>query len=252
MLVAERYQQIMALLKQKGSMRVTELAKYFNVTEETIRRDFYQLEKQNKIVRSHGGAVLKEEPNEELFYFEREIKHVHEKKAIAEKAIEFIKPNEKIILDASTTAWYIAKNVPNISLTVLTNSIKVAMELSEKDEITVVSIGGTLSPRSLSYVGPLAQHCLSFYHVDKVFLSCQGIHEQHGLSDSNEWQALVKKSMINIADESFLLADYSKFGVRSFAKITGMQDIHHLITDTRAAPGFTKSVEEIGINVFTV
>src|SRR5699024_8012836 len=158
MLVAERQQKIIGIVNQRKSVRVSELSKIFKVTEETIRRDLERLEKDKKLARSHGGAISLH-PNDslEIPYSEREIINVKEKQQIALESIKQVQEGNKIILDASTTAWYMAKTLPDIPLTVMTNSIKVAMELSKKKQIMVIATGGTLLSKSLSYVGPLAE-----------------------------------------------------------------------------------------------
>ena len=157
MLVAERHEKITEIVNTKGSIRVSELSQLFKVTEETIRRDLEKLEKEEKLQRSHGGAVsIKKEEQMERPYFEREIRNVPEKTAVAEEAVKNVVENDTIILDASTTAWYMAKRLPDIPLTVITNSMKVAMELSSREKVTVISCGGTMLAKSLSFVGPLA------------------------------------------------------------------------------------------------
>ncbi|MDF2714942.1 MAG: DeoR family transcriptional regulator [Paenibacillus sp.] len=216
MLVAERYEKIVQLVGERGSIRVSELSELCDVTEETIRRDLDRLEQAGRLRRSHGGAVSVKEQQPEIPYFEREVTHAEEKRRIAQEAVKLISPMERILLDASTTAWYMAANLPDIPLTVLTNSIKVATELAGKDKIEVISTGGILASRSLSYVGPLAERSLEAYHVDKVFLSCKGVHLERGISESNELQARLKQKMIGMADRVILLADSSKFGVQAF------------------------------------
>ncbi|GAA3321333.1 hypothetical protein GCM10020331_036710 [Ectobacillus funiculus] len=89
-----------------------------------------------------------------------------------------------------------------------------------------------LLPKSLSYAGPLAERSLAAYHVDKAFLSCKGFHLDSGLSDSNEWQALLKKCMIDSADQTIVMVDSSKFGVRTFVQTAQISDITHIITDS--------------------
>lgn len=250
MLVAERRKRILELVNQKGSVRVTELSHMFSVTEETIRRDLDILESQNKLRRSYGGAVKIH--YREVPYFEREITNVKEKQDIAKLAIQWIQPGDRIILDASTTAWYMAKIMPNRYLTVLTNSIKVALELSEKEKINVISTGGQLSPRSLSFVGPLAEKSLQQYHVNKAFLSCQGIHATRGISESNELQALVKRKMIEIADEVSLMVDFSKFGVQAFAHSGEIHQVDRLITDAKTSEHHLQQFKDRGIEVVQV
>lgn len=157
MLVAERYEKIVELVNERGSIRVSELSRLCGVTEETIRRDLDKLEKEGRLKRSHGGAVSIKDPQPETPYSEREITNVEEKRMIAREAVKHIRPKDRIILDASTTAWYMASIIPDIPLTVLTNSIKVSLELSAKQQIEVISTGGILTAKSLSYVGPLAE-----------------------------------------------------------------------------------------------
>lgn len=249
LLVAERHRRIVELVNERSSIRVTELSDIFGVTEETIRRDLEKLEKEHFLMRTHGGAVSLAEDHEETSYIEREITNSNEKRAIALEALHYIEPGDQIVLDASTTAWYMAKELPDMHLTVLTNSIKVAIELSKKGQIRVISTGGSLLSQSLSYVGPLAERSLSMYHVNKAFLSCNGIHLENGLSDLNEMQALVKKKMIEIADEIVLMVDSSKFGVRSFSQISSLSSVDYIITDTRVDENIKKALKEKSIKV---
>jgi DeoR family transcriptional regulator, L-fucose operon activator len=249
LLVEERHQKIVELVNEKGSIRVTELARIFSVTEETIRRDLDKLESEKQLQRSHGGAVRIREAQPEIPYFERENVHVAEKEAIAAQAVKHIEPNDRIILDASTTAWYLAKNIPDIPLTVLTNSIKIALVLSAKERIEVISTGGILLKRSLSYVGPLAERSLDAHFVNKAFVSCKGVHLQYGLSESNEMQGLIKQKMITIADQVYCLADYSKLDVRSFTRVAHIDQVDFLITDSRANREFITKIKESSVVV---
>ncbi|MCJ7842313.1 DeoR/GlpR family DNA-binding transcription regulator [Lederbergia sp. NSJ-179] len=250
MLVAERHKKITEIVDEKGSIRVSELSQIFKVTEETIRRDLEKLEAEGKLQRSHGGAVsVKQEGQIELPYFEREIRNVKEKMAVADVAIKHVANNDRIILDASTTAWYMAKRLPDMPLTVITNSMQVALELSTREKITVISSGGTLLSKSLSFVGQLAIQAIEPYHVNKAFISCQGIHIERGISDSNELQSLVKRKMIEIADEVYLLADYTKFGIQAFSRIAPLEMIHSIITDSKTDQDFIRALQEMNIEV---
>ncbi|WP_080875922.1 DeoR/GlpR family DNA-binding transcription regulator [Oceanobacillus timonensis] len=253
MFVAERQQKIVELVNKRKSIRVTELSQVFSVTEETIRRDLEKLEKQKKLSRSHGGAISTNTSEQlEVPYFEREITNVNEKKEIAIEAVKQVEEGDQLILDASTTAWYMAKSLPDISLTVLTNSIKVAMELSTKKQITVVSTGGTLMPKSLSYVGPLAETSLDNYHVKKAFISCKGLHIDRGISESNEQQARIKKKMIESADKVYIMIDHSKFGIQAFSSIGGLEIIDHIITDTIIESKTIQQLEDKSMNLIKV
>ncbi|WP_256757533.1 DeoR/GlpR family DNA-binding transcription regulator [Cohnella sp. WQ 127256] len=254
MLVAERYEKIVSLVNDRGSIRVSMLSELCNVTEETIRRDLDRLEQAGRLRRSHGGAVsIKDMPQHpEIPYSVREIMNADEKKRIALEAIKRIAPKDRILLDASSTTWYMAADVPDVALTVLTNSIKVATELSNKEKIEVISTGGILAHRSLSYVGPLAERSLDAYHVDKVFLSCKGVHLDRGISESNELQARIKERMIGMADEVILLVDSSKFGVQAFTHVADLSAVHVIITDRNMPTDTIEQLESRGITVITV
>lgn len=249
MLVAERHEKITALVNEKGSIRVSELSQIFKVTEETIRRDLEKLENDGKLQRSHGGAVSIKDHDVEAPYFEREVRNVKEKMAVADEAVKYVEANDRIILDASTTAWYMAKRLPDIPLTVLTNSMKVAMELVNREKVSVIAVGGSLLQKSLSFVGPQTNNALESYHVNKAFISCQGIHIERGISDSNEMQALVKKKMIEISDEIYLLADYTKFGVQAFSRVATMDAIDFVITDSKTTQEQIEEFRDLPIKV---
>ncbi|MBR2570268.1 MAG: DeoR/GlpR transcriptional regulator, partial [Paenibacillus sp.] len=164
-------------------------------------------------------------------------------------AVACIKEHDRILLDASTTAWYMAKLLPDMALTVITNSIQVAMAVSQKEKVQLISTGGVLLPRSLSYVGPLAERSLDLYHVDKAFLSSKGVHLKRGISESNEMQAMIKRKMISISDETYVLADHSKFGVQSLTQVAAWSDIHHLITDQYTDSNDLGIIQEQGVQV---
>lgn len=249
MLVAERLQKIVELVNERKSIRVSELSELCEVTEETIRRDLDKLEAEGKLARTHGGAVSLSESQMEIPYYEREVAHEEEKRSIAAEAVKRIQPRDRILLDASSTAWYMARLIPDIPLTVLTNSIKVAVELSAKEKVQVISTGGILLPGSLSYVGPLAERALEQYHVDRLFLSCKGAHLERGVSESNELQGLVKQRMIEATDEVVLLADHSKFGVRAFTHVAGWSRISRVITDGATTTEHVTKLQEMGIDV---
>ncbi|CDQ41142.1 MULTISPECIES: DeoR/GlpR family DNA-binding transcription regulator [Virgibacillus] len=253
MLVAERQQKIVELVNEKKSIRVTELSQHFSVTEETIRRDLEKLEKEKLLSRSHGGAIsIKPVDSMEIPYSEREVINVKEKSKIALEAVKQVHEGDKIILDASTTAWYMAKALPDIPITVLTNSIKVSMELSTKKQITVISTGGTLLAKSLSFVGNLAETSLDHYHVNKAFISCKGLHLERGISESDERQANIKKKMMESADTVYIMIDYSKFGVQAFSRLAGLGVIDQLITDSNVDKQVIEQLEDRSMHVIRV
>ncbi len=233
MLAIERHREILSLLSKEGSIRVAELAHCFNVTEETIRRDFAKLESQGKIVRSHGGAIISEQEETLRPFAWREVANEQEKAAIVQEAIKRIHPNESIMLDASTTAWHLAKRLEDMPLTVITNSLQIPIALANRSKISVHILGGRLGKKSLSFAGPSAENQLRRYHVDKLFISCEGADIERGISDRSESQAHLRSIMLSCADEKYLLVDHTKFNTRSLSLICDISVFDEIITDSK-------------------
>lgn len=252
MLVAERVQHILRLVNERGSMRVTELSQICRVTEETIRRDLDRLENEGRLLRSYGGAIRLQPQTSETSFELRETVHVTEKQRISAHAVKYVEPHDRIVLDASSTTWHLAALLPDIPLTVITNSLKVALVLSEKKNVSVISTGGILVPNSLSFVGPLTEQALEEYHVNKAFVSCKGVHMERGISESNEMQARVKRKMVGMAEQVFVLADYSKFDMQAFTMIGAWNQIHNLITDEQTPLDHVQQLQRKFINVIQV
>lgn len=247
MLIPERHKKIISIVNLNKTARVSELSKSLKVTEETIRRDLEKLESEGKLARTHGGAISTEEGD--IPYFQREVMNKGEKLAVAKEAVKLIEEEDVIFLDASTTAFYLARLMPNYKITILTNSIRVAVELSAHSNIQVIVVGGNLSPSSLSLVGPLTIAALERYHVNKAFFSCKGLHKQWGISDSNEQQASIKRKMIEMADETILLLDHTKLEKKAFAYIEKEDAIHRIIVDEKANKTYLNYFEEKNIEV---
>ncbi|MFJ7970170.1 DeoR/GlpR family DNA-binding transcription regulator [Psychrobacillus sp. NPDC096389] len=249
MLVPERHKKIITIVNKNKTARVSELSKVLKVSEETIRRDLEKLETEGKLTRTHGGAFSTQEEEGDIPYFQREVMNQEEKMAVAREAIKLIKDDDIIFLDASSTALYLAKLLTNHKITVLTNSIRVTMELAGLPNVQVVVVGGNLSPTSLSLVGPLTVNTLERYHVNKVFFSCKGLHKQWGISDSNEQQAIVKRKMIEMADEKILLLDHTKLEKKAFAHIEKEDMLDTIIIDSQANKTYLQYFEEKNIAI---
>lgn len=252
MLALERHLKIVDLLESQGSARVAELARHFGVTEETIRRDLDKLEGEGRLRRSHGGALRLKDLAGEAPYWRREVTHQQEKIAIACEAVGRVGPGERILLDASTTAWHMARTLPDQALAVVTHSIRVAAELAKLEKVEVLFIGGNLVRSSLSMVGPVAERMLDRYHVDRLFFSCSGADLDHGLSDATEAQASFKRRMLERADRRHLLIDHSKFGIKALARICDLHRIDEVITDEGIDPEILEALENMNIEITVV
>lgn len=231
MLAITRKSQIKDIVLEKKSVSVSELAARFSVTEETIRRDLKALEDEGFLTRTYGGAFIQDGVENEVDLNIRETVYEDSKRVIAEKALELIHNGDTIFLDNSTTAFFIAKAIQDMNLTVLTNSLLIVDFLSKHKNIRVICIGGQLNHKSMSFIGRSTQMVLGYYFVDKAFISCRSLSLQHGITDSNEDSAAIRQSLLNRSNKVYIIADYSKFNKTSFVNICDYSAIDGIITD---------------------
>lgn len=222
----------MTLLNELKSLSVQEMAVNLCVAEETIRRDLKELESLGLLIRTHGGAVLADDSKTEVSLAHREGINVFGKDIIGKEAAAMVKDGDTIILDASTSALSVAKHLKDKQgLTVITNAEKVVFELAGQDEITVISTGGTLRHQSLSYVGRAAVEALSKYYANRVFFSCKGLTRNRGLTDSNEQEAEIRRTMIQNSEQVVFLCDYTKFGKVGYVNTVGLEAVDMILLD---------------------
>jgi len=243
MLALERHRRILDLVAHQGSIRTTEVARQLGVTEETVRRDFEKLEQEGQLLRAHGGAARVDSNYRDLPLSSRESENIAEKKIIATLALTHIEPGDVVLFDASSTVFELAKLLPEMSLTVVTSALKVAVELANRPSMHVVLTGGVLSRHSLSCEGHLAGKALDYYHIQKAFISCRGIDQVRGISEANEKQAQLKQQMIACADKVFLMADHSKIGLQSSFFSANNSEIDTFITDRKPDTTFQKALK---------
>jgi len=249
MLAPERQKAILDLLARHGGVRVASVASDFGVTQETIRRDLERLEREGRLVRSHGGAIPLDRDRTELPLDVREIVHLEQKRAIAAHAAAGIREGDVIALDASSTARELARLLPDIPLTVVTNSLAAAMALHDRSRVRVVVAGGVLDGPSRSFVGEMATEMLDRFHFTRAFISCQGIDLERGLSVAADQHAGIKRRMIALASEAVLLADSSKFGVKAVEFFAKVADVDTIITDPGADPKMIARLGKAGVRV---
>lgn len=249
MLAIERKNEIMNKLKAEQRVLVSELATYYGVTEETIRRDLDKLEKEGYATKTYGGAIWGNSTKTDLSYTIRNKTNVEAKTTIGKLVSNLIEDGDHIMLDDSSTSLYIAKHLKEKKkLTVITNSIEIIMELSNIDGWTIMSTGGRLKPDSLAFVGNQAQEMLRNFHVDKAFISCKGLDQQVGITDSSEFHSLLKQAMMRSAKQTFLALDSSKFDKASFVKIAALDRINTVVTDTKPSAEWLQHFRDTGLN----
>lgn len=250
MYAPERHQAILATARAEGRAEVAGLARAFDVTPETIRRDLSVLERHGLVRRVHGGAIPVERLRSEPAVAVREGMLADEKRRIAQAALRELPDAGTIVLDAGTTTLRLAEVLPtDRELQVVTNSLPIAALLAERPTVTVHFVGGAVRGRTLASVGPWAERALADIHADIVFLGANGITPDHGATTPDLGEAAVKRALARAARRVVLLADHTKVGRSDFARIVGLDDVDLLITDSGIDADLAAELESVDLTV---
>lgn len=250
---AKRLAYISDLLQERGSVEVAELAEKLNVTPKTIRLDLKKMEEMELVERVHGGAILPRGSSGVFKIGTRRQTNIQEKEAISKVALEYIEPNDIIILDGGSTTQQVAGDLNNIPLTLLTNDLLIAGEVSNKRNVALYVTGGKLSEHRregvYTLLGRDAETFLSKYQVNKLFLGTTTLHFQQGLMVYSEDVAATKKAMIKASEQVICLLDYTKFHKQAFLPFASLKEIDVIITDDRIPQEDVKHLTQLGIKV---
>ncbi|WP_214881227.1 MULTISPECIES: DeoR/GlpR family DNA-binding transcription regulator [unclassified Exiguobacterium] len=243
MLTKQRHQLILQRLSEQKVVKLKELVDLTDSSESTIRRDLTDLEEEGYLARVHGGATLIATPDEEPTFEEKRDRFVDEKVAIARKAATFIEDGMSIYLDAGTTTQAMVPFLEGKKIVVVTNSLPIANELFDLDIKTFV-IGGELKRSTQALVGYNARESMMNYRVDLAFLGMNGIDLEAGYTTPDPEEALVKKTAIELAQTSFVLADASKIGKRTFSRVATL-DAAQLITSSDESMSSIQTITKV-------
>ncbi|MFB9211990.1 DeoR/GlpR family DNA-binding transcription regulator [Echinicola jeungdonensis] len=250
----ERQHLILERLQNGGHLDEEELAKLFDVSTRTIRKDLKKLEELGLFHFPQMGYNSTLSNFNDTPFLGNEIVNIEEKQKIAQRAIHFLNEDDAIILGAGTTILAFAQAIPkNFQLTVLSAAMDISMELISKPKIEIVQLGGLVRRRNASVLGPHAVEMMRHFACNKLFLSADGISLEYGLSTSNLMEAHLSSRMIRSVQKTIILADSSKFNKRSFGKICELvEDIDQIITDQKLSTHIFHQLEDKGIEVTLV
>lgn len=249
---AARQAQIRERFAAGPGVSVSELAREFDVSEMTIRRDLAALEAQSHIQRTHGGAVLTQRMMLEFDYRERREHNRPLKQAIAAAARKLIRPGQRLILDNGTTSLELAALLKDgQNLTVITPSLAVASELQHAAGVEVILLGGVIRRGSPDLTGPVTEHCLELFAADYAFQGADGIGADGSIYNSDLRLAAVDKIMRRVAGKSVVLADHTKVGTTALACSGTLADVDIFITDSRAPAAALKRYAKLGVQIIT-
>ncbi|HEX7735211.1 MAG TPA: DeoR/GlpR family DNA-binding transcription regulator [Ktedonobacteraceae bacterium] len=247
-----RRAQILAYIKARDFVRVTDLSRRFRVSEVTVRADLDALAERGDVRRIRGGAMPRMLPNVEERPFADE--RVNEKLAIGRLAASLVTQGETLILDVGTTTTAVARALIQREdlhdVIIFTNALNIALELeSAIPRFTVVVTGGTLRPLQHSLVDPLGVLMFERIKAHTAIIGCNGIDPQAGVTNVNLPETEIKQRILRSARRRILVADGSKVGEVELAFLCALEDIDLLVTDSTADPVLLASLREQGLEI---
>lgn len=248
----DRLGAILERLSVDGSVNVVEIAHTLEVSPATVRRDLRLLESQRLLERTHGGAVP-HGVTYELPLRYKSTRQPEQKRRIAHEAANRVREGWAIGLTGGTTTTEVARAlVDRPRLTVVTNALNIASEMTVRPNLKLVVTGGVARPESYELVGPIAEASLEGLNLDMAFLAVDGISPRAGLTTHHEIEARTNRALLARAEQVVVVADSSKLGQVAFARICELAEVGELITDDGADPAAVAAIRDAGVAVTLV
>ncbi|RKS72486.1 DeoR family transcriptional regulator of aga operon [Motilibacter peucedani] len=248
MLSHERQREVLRQLRLHGGGNVRELAAAVGVSPSTIRRDLTEMGEQGLLRRVHGGASLPDEL--EITPTARQLEQSAEKRRIGLAATALVEDRSTVLITGGTTTEAMLPHLQGREgLTVITNGLNVAVQLSRLPEVTVVVLGGILRHAEMSLLGGLAESAVQEFEVDLAFTGTYGIDPSVGLTGASVHEASTDRRLLQRARSIVVLADSSKFTRRGPVRLAGVDQLSTVITDTDAPPPAVAALRDAGVEV---
>lgn len=249
----ERHAQLVLLLKDHGYCSVAEMSQMLDVSAMTIRRDLHILHEQQIIDVTYGGARFIAPKQTEPHFDIRTHEHLAAKQAIGKKATElFIEEGDVIGIDSGSTILEVARNLPDIPLTVVTHSLPAATIVAQNSKHQLIMLGGILQASSNYFHGPQAIAALHNLYINKLFLATSGLLIPEGLSSCYLSDAEMKQALIKPSRQVVLCMDSSKIGRAFLARFAPLDAIDVLITDDGISDEYREAIQKQNVQVITV
>jgi len=246
-----RRQKILEYIRKKNAVTTSELCEMFKVSRMTIRRDLKYLEEKGYVKATYNGAIL-ELPNVELSFAEKYSCQQEGKQEIAKKAIEFLLDNDFVAISGGTTNFALVEQIVNSSLKnlkVLTNSLNIAMKLTEKQDIELIIIGGKVREKSYECIGHQAIEFIENYNITKFFMGIDGISDNFGFSMASYEESMVAQTFVKKSMETYVLADHTKFDKVFPGYVCNFKDVKAVITDSKISTKIAEKYKKLGVEL---
>lgn len=252
-LYIDRLAEIKQMILDRGSLSVAELSQYFEVSGETIRRDLEKISNMDARIKKIHGGVYYENPESDMPYSSRKISVVEGKRKIAEACVQFIDDGDVIILDSSTTALSLADRLVAAEkrITVITNGLNIMECIKNAGNMELIAIGGRYNEGSMAFLGNRAIESMKQLQADKAFVSCSGLTAEHGVTDSNEDMACMRRAMLQQANIRYLAVDSNKVGRTKLHKIVDFDYLDAVFTNNPMPQKEVDAITQKGSRVYT-
>lgn len=248
MLAEERISKIIGIIKDKGTVRVDELAKKLDVSLMTVRRDLEKLKNEGILERCHGGAILKKE----VSYKEKRTLQIEEKIKIAQRCAKMVRKGDTVFLDAGTTTYEIAKLICDIpSIAIITNDIEIASFLIDTN-VSLILCGGTVQKSTCSMVGDFAIHMMENMRTEIAFIGAASIDDEFNVLTPTSNKAVFKRTVCKYTNRSYLAVDSTKFGKQALLKVNNLSNYVGVITNKVFSERENEKIKKQNINIISI
>ena len=255
MFAAERTRKIKEMLLEYKHVDVNTLCSLLDCSVATVRRDLDKLEGEGFLTKAYGGAILNEENLSQIALCDDGDPYRDDKAAIARIANTLIRNEDIIFIGPGTTCTELAKAlVDKQRLTVITNNFGVAAALCTRRDISLVFLGGMLesdSPQNAYTVGPVTLSEISSLFISKAFFTVSGVSLDYGYTVSSITQQELLRTAMKQAEQSYVLADSSKFDRRSMIKLAGIDDLKNVITNVEVSEKYKEHFFSNKVAIYT-
>ncbi len=251
----ERLQLILEKLIHEKKVVVSDLVKYFNVSPSLIRMDLAELEKRDLILRTHGGAILPDNPSEDLivekkFLELREETNAEAKAKIGLATINLINDGDAVIIDGGSTAYAVAKNLKSKrGLTIITTSIHLLPILLDIPDAKIYLTGGLIHREMEDLIGDISFDSIGRFAPDIAIMGIDGVSISKGFTTTEPTIAPLKRKMIAVSKKTVVVSDSTKFGKVCLLHIADINEVDAIVTDKNCSSEFVNEIEKTGTTV---
>jgi DeoR family transcriptional regulator, fructose operon transcriptional repressor len=249
----ERRMVLVRMARERGRLEAADAAREVGISLETLRRDLRILEQEGLVRRTHGAFMPTEIGRFENPLHRRESTNTAEKKAIAEHGARLIGMASTVFLDEGIVPNFLIRHLPvDRVLTVVTTSLPTALEISETTHHEILLAGGRVRRTTHGVVGPWSTAALADVYVDVAFIGTNGVSLTHGLTTPDPEVAATKAAALKHSRFSALLCEHVKFGVTSFARFGGVEDLDCIVSGRELSPAMATRYGRLGPKVVRV